>query len=114
MVEAMPVHTTNRMLVIIHKIDKTIIGVYYQEKCILKATIPCGKGQQHAESEAAIRQQQVLKKLNETGINLSRLNAVASIGDLLRPVEGCTYKVNIDMLHDLINHYNGKHTSYLG
>lgn len=114
MVEAMPVHTTHRMLVIIPKIDKTIIGVYYQEKCILKATIPFEKGQQHAVSEAAIRQQQVLKKLNETGINLSRLNAVTSIGGLLRPVEGGTYKVNKEMLQDLINHYNGRHASNLG
>src|SRR5699024_11783932 len=94
--------------------DKTIIGVYYQEKCILKATIPFEKGQQHAVSEAAIRQQQVLKKLNETGINLSRLNAVTSIGGLLRPVEGGTYKVNKEMLQDIINHYNDRNDSNLG
>src|SRR5699024_12287249 len=106
MVEAMPVHTTHRMLVIIPKIDKTILGGYYQEKCILEATIPLEKGQQHAVSEAAIRQQQVLKKLNETGINVSRLNAVTSIGGLLGPVEGGTYKANKEMLPDSSNNDN--------
>lgn len=110
----MPMQETHRMLVVIPKIDKTIIGVYFQEKCVFKSILPHEDDHHHAVDEAVNRQQSILKLLNEAGINLSKLDAITAIGGLLRPVEGGTYEVNEAMIRDLINSHNGKHASNLG
>lgn len=102
------------MLVIIPKTLKTIIGIFHNERCIFKDTLPHEGLVEPIQAELITRQQAVLEKLNEAGINLSKLDAVSSNGGLLRPVEGGTYQVNELMQVDLNNNYNGKHVSNLG
>jgi len=56
----------------------------------------------------------ILGFLKEKDFDLSRLDAVAARGGLLKPVEGGTYLVNEAMLADLGNAIRGEHASNLG
>ncbi len=103
-----------RVLVIIPKTSKTIIGIFHNDRCILKDTLWHESMTEPLHTELIMRQQAVLELLNEAGINLSKLDAVSANGGLLRAVEGGTYQVNDPMRNDLKNSYNGKHISNLG
>lgn len=65
-------------------------------------------------NEVTYRKKQILKLLSDSGINMSKLDAVSAIGGLLRSVKGGTYVVTKEILIDLKNSFNGKHASNLG
>ena len=52
--------------------------------------------------------------LNWANDRLSRCSAVVSLGGLLKPVAGGTYRVNEDMLTDAAKNIQGEHASNLG
>lgn len=104
-----------RVLTINPKSTTTIISVFHDEMCMYKLSI------QHDDvyrneiaTEVKNRKQKILSHLMDAGINISKLNAVAAVGGLLRPVKGGTYIVTDDVLSDLKIRYNGEHASNLG
>lgn len=107
-----------RTLIINPKSTSTIINIFHNEMCIFKQTIhheTTFKDKiSEIDEEVQIRKNEILSLLTDAGINISKLDAIAANGGLLRPVEGGTYKVTKDMLIDLKNNYNGKHASNLG
>lgn len=107
-----------RILVINPKTTKTIISVFHNEKCIYKQTINhhtvFKSDLTEIDNEVTVRKTQILRVLNEAGINMSKLDAVSANGGLLRAIEGGTYFVTNDVLKDLRSSYNGKHASNLG
>ncbi|QOR65406.1 butyrate kinase [Cytobacillus suaedae] len=107
-----------RILVINPGSTSTKIGVFDNERSVFEKTI-------RHESEVInsyaniidqyeFRKNTILEALDSEGINISKLNAVCGRGGLLRPIEGGTYKVNNEMLHDLKIGYSGQHASNLG
>src|SRR5690625_4410152 len=107
-----------RILVINPKTSTTIISVFHNEMCIFKDTLHhhsiFKSDLSKIDQEVAMRKTEILKILSNAGINMSKLDAVAANGGLLRPVEGGTYFVTKEILQDLKNSYNGKHASNLG
>lgn len=107
-----------RILVINPKTTKTIISVFHNEKCIYMQTINhhtvFKSDLTEIDNEVTVRKTQILRVLNEAGINMSKLDAVSANGGLLRAIEGGTYFVTNDVLKDLRSSYNGKHASNLG
>lgn len=108
----------HRILAINPGSTSTKIGVFENESELLEHTIRHDRTEledYHSIIEQyAYRKDMILKTLDEAGINLSRLSAVVGRGGLLRPIEGGTYEVNKDMLHDLKEGYAGQHASNLG
>lgn len=107
-----------RTLIINPKSTTTIISIFHNESCIFKQAI-----NHHAifkselaeiDNQVALRKNKILHFLSEAGINLSKIDAIAANGGLLRPTQGGTYKVTKDILIDLKNSYNGRHSSNLG
>ncbi len=111
-------HRQYRILVINPKSTTTIISVFHDEKCIFKHIVhhhSVFKSElDEIDNEVTVRKTQILRTLNEAGINMSKLDAVSANGGLLRPVEGGTYIVTNDVLVDLKSSYSGKHASNLG
>jgi butyrate kinase len=56
----------------------------------------------------------VLALLDAHGLNLARLDAVVGRGGLLRPVPAGTYRVNEQMLYDVLHPVGREHASNLG
>lgn len=107
-----------RTLVIIPKLNETIIAVFHNKKCIYKHTLHHIRSfladESFLEEDITFRQREIIQQLHEAGINMSKLNAVSAIGGMLKPVEGGTYIVTEKMLKDLKRNYSGKHISNLG
>lgn len=114
------VHVSKRFrtLIIKPKTKSTIIALFQNDVCVFKETLTHHQSSErqllHILDEAAERTLIILQALNESGINISYIDAVCADGGLLRPIEGGTYKVNDYMLDDLIEQYNGIHASNLG
>lgn len=106
------------MLVIYPKTTATIIGIFLDETCMYKQIIThqnsFNSTTKKIGHEIAMRKSEILRFLLDAGINLSKLDAVAASGGLLKPVEGGTYFVTQEMIADLRINYNGKHASNLG
>src|SRR5690625_3805673 len=66
------------------------------------------------EATITIRTKDIMDQLFSSGINVSKIDAVTSLGGMLKPVEGGTYFVTDAMIHDLKQNYSGKHISNLG
>ena len=107
-----------RVLVLNPKTTKTIVSVFHNDLCIFKETLHHNtkfKNDMTAlNNEVTYRKKQILKLLSDSGINMSKLDAVSAIGGLLRSVKGGTYVVTKEILIDLKNSFNGKHASNLG
>jgi butyrate kinase len=110
--------TKHRILVINPGSTSTKIGVFDNEMSVMEKTL-----RHDAETigsfeniidQYEFRKNTILEALHEEGINISKLSAVCGRGGLLRPIEGGTYSVNDQMLHDLRIGYNGQHASNLG
>ncbi|MFC0522681.1 butyrate kinase [Pontibacillus salicampi] len=112
-------HTQSfRTLVINPGSTSTKIGVFADEQCIFEETIR-HKTEETSQYNRIIdqfefRKRTIVDALDHEGINISKLDSVCARGGLLRPIEGGTYLVNEDMLHDLKIGYNGEHASNLG
>lgn len=108
----------HRVLTIFPKTSSTVIGVFLDETCIYKETIehmrPYITNEHQIEREINVRKADILQKISEAGINISKLDAICASGGLLKPVEGGTYIVSKEMINDLISSYSGKHASNLG
>ncbi|WP_163102653.1 butyrate kinase [Peribacillus alkalitolerans] len=110
--------TKHRILVINPGSTSTKIGVFDNEMSVMEKTL-----RHDAETigtfeniidQYEFRKNTILEALHEEGINISKLSAVCGRGGLLRPIEGGTYSVNDQMLHDLRIGFNGQHASNLG
>jgi len=107
-----------RILVINPGGTSTKIAVFDNQQPILRKTID------HPDSEVIAfnkvfdefpyRKDTILSTLNEAGISVDSLNAVAGRGGLLKPIEGGTYAVNESMIKDVKQAINGEHASNLG
>ena len=107
-----------RILVINPGSTSTKVSVYENEEELVSATI------RHQRSELdkaggviaqkGMRTACVMDFLNENGIALDSLDAVAGRGGLLEPIESGTYIVNDRMLGDLIGASAEVHASALG
>lgn len=107
-----------RILTINPGSTSTKIGVFDNEQEVLVKTIRHDRSALSSFSniidQYQFRKEMILETLDQAGINLSKLSAVAGRGGLLRPIEGGTYTVNAQMLEDLKNGYAGQHASNLG
>lgn len=106
-----------RILIIIPKINKTEIAVFLHKTCIYKHSLihkHITTDEIELDATIAIRANEIMDQLFNSGINVSKINAVSSIGGMLKPIEGGTYFVNEAMLTDLKQNYSGKHISNLG
>jgi butyrate kinase len=107
-----------RVLVINPGSTSTKIGVFENENSIFEKTIRHKsedlKKYMYIIDQYEYRKKVILEQLDYEGINISKLHAVCGRGGLLKPIEGGTYAVNEDMLHDLRIGYNGEHASNLG
>ncbi|WP_374720948.1 butyrate kinase [Peribacillus tepidiphilus] len=110
--------TKHRILVINPGSTSTKIGVFDNEISVLEKTIRHDaetiNSFENIIDQYDFRKNTILEALHEEGINVSKLSAVCGRGGLLRPIEGGTYLVNEEMLHDLRIGYNGQHASNLG
>jgi butyrate kinase len=110
--------TKHRILVINPGSTSTKIGVFDNEISVLEKTIRHDaetiNSFENIIDQYDFRKNTILETLHEEGINVSKLSAVCGRGGLLRPIEGGTYIVNEEMLHDLRIGYNGQHASNLG
>ncbi|PYZ94370.1 butyrate kinase [Salipaludibacillus keqinensis] len=111
-------HQVFRILSINPGSTSTKIGVFDNEREVLEQTIRHDRETiskfDSIIDQYVFRKEMILKTLDESGINLSKLSAVVGRGGLLRPIEGGTYKVNDQMLEDLRTGYSGQHASNLG
>lgn len=107
-----------KILVINPGSTSTKIAVFQDERQIFKLGID------HTREELApyarmtdqlpMRKQVIIKALEDNGIQISGLDAVAGRGGLLWPIPGGTYAVNDQMLEDLKVGVQGQHASNLG
>lgn len=107
-----------RILAINPGSTSTKIGVFEDDLNIMEKTIR-HEAEELAEFDSIIdqypfRKQAILETLDQEGINISKLDAVAGRGGLLRAIVGGTYTVNEAMLTDLHKGFNGQHASNLG
>ncbi|MEH7236999.1 butyrate kinase [Bacillus sp. JJ1562] len=107
-----------RILVINPGSTSTKIGVYDNERSVFEKTIRHDRSELNAYDniidQYEFRKTMILETLDNEGINISKLSAVCGRGGLLKPIQGGTYKVNDEMLHDLRIGYAGQHASNLG
>lgn len=107
----------HKILVINTGNTSTKVGLFDSNEPVFVESI------RHSEEEIAqfggineqekFREEHVLTFLEEKGVDLSSLAAVAARGGLLRPLESGTYLVNDKMIDDLIEGKRGLHASHL-
>jgi len=111
-------HQKFRILSINPGSTSTKIGIFDNEREVLEETIRHDRKTigsfDSINDQYKFRKEMILKTLDQSGINLSKLSAVVGRGGLLRPIKGGTYKVNEQMLEDLRQGYSGQHASNLG
>jgi butyrate kinase len=96
----------------------TKFSIYDNEKCIRSMTIHhdqtqlvrCGTVLEQRD----LRRDCIMKSLEEAGIAVSSLDAIAGRGGLLKPIESGTYIINREMLEDLHSATAAIHASALG
>src|SRR5574344_1357546 len=96
----------------------TKIAVFENEKQIFLQNI------KHSAEELApfstiveqyqFRKDNIIKVLNENGIELKTINIIVGRGGLVKNIPSGIYEVNETMLHDLQIGVNGQHASNLG
>lgn len=111
-------HQEFRILSINPGSTSTKIGIFDNEQEILEETIRHDRETigsfDTIIDQYMFRKEMIIRTLDHSGINLSKLSAVVGRGGLLRPIKGGTYKVNEQMLADLRQGYSGQHASNLG
>lgn len=107
-----------RILVIIPKINTTKIAVFLHKTCIYKQIITheqtFSNDKLSLDETVSFRTKKIMDELFNSGINVSKVDAVSTIGGMLKPIEGGTYYVTDAMIADLKQNYSGKHISNLG
>lgn len=106
-----------RILIVIPKVNQTDLAVFLDDMCMYQHTLTHTRTftkESDTKEEVFARGQEVMTHLLGVGINMSKFDAVTSIGGLLKPVEGGIYYVNEQMITHLHHHYNGRHISNLG
>lgn len=115
MLEELTLQKRHRVLTINPKATSTLLSIFQNEMCIYKVTIQHeGFYENHLATEVTERKEEILRCLTDAGMNVSKLDAVAAVGGLLRAIEGGTYIVTEEMLADLKISFNGEHASNLG
>lgn len=107
-----------RILVLNPKSTSTDFAIYENEVPIFEYTVTHDKEILRSfstiTSQYIYRTEMLMECLIEQGINPSKMNAVCGRGGLLSPIEGGTYKVNKEMLEELMTGVGGEHPSNLG
>ena len=107
----------HRVLAINPGSTSTKVAVYEENNCIFSTSL--SHTAEELEKFPSVldqfewRKGMVLKALEEGGIELGSLSAVIGRGGIIDPVESGVYKVNADLIHDLI-HAKMQHASNLG
>ncbi len=106
----------HRILVINPKSDSTVIALYENEVPIFERVVMQEDAADYhsISAQAPARTKKILDFLLSEGFNLSRLDAIAGRGGLLKPIEGGTYIVDKEMIADLKAGERGEHPSNLG
>ncbi len=105
-----------RILTINPGSTSTKFGLYDDETAVLVHTFRHTKEQLDDEilKQKEYRKQCIIQFLQEAGVHMDTLDAVAGRGGLLRPIESGTYIVNDRMLADLHSAAASVHASALG
>lgn len=106
-----------RMLAINPGSTSTKIAVYDNEEPVFTETIRHSSEEmgQFATiySQYDFRKEAILKALQDKGVEISSLNAIVGRGGNMKPVAGGTYRINEQMVQDLIVGVSGQHASNL-
>lgn len=107
-----------KILVINPGSTSTKIALYDSENSIFETTI------RHSSEELRdfsnimeqynFRKELIIKELEAKGYSMKDISAIAARGGLLHPIESGTYRVNEDMVLDLMDARYGEHASNLG
>jgi len=96
----------------------TKIAVYENEKLIFKETISHSNSDlekfDKITDQFKYRKDIILDTIKKHNFDLNELDAIVGRGGNFKPVEGGTYKVNKEMINDLIIGVMGHHASNLG
>jgi butyrate kinase len=96
----------------------TKFSVYDDEKPVITKTIHHDEGLlsgfDSILEQKDMRRDCIMKSLDEWGIELSSIDAIAGRGGLLKPIESGTYLINSRMLEDLHSSTASIHASSLG
>lgn len=107
-----------RILTINPGSTSTKIAVFDDEKSVIEINLSHSAEEINKYKEIydqfEFRKQVILDKLNENGINITKIDAIVGRGGLLKPIEGGTYQVGEAMLEDLKVGVLGEHASNLG
>lgn len=107
-----------KILVINPGSTSTKIAIYDGENPVFETTIRHTteelKGFSNIVEQFEFRKGVILKEISEKGFSINEINAIAARGGLLHPIESGTYRVNDDMVHDLMEARYGEHASNLG
>ena len=111
-------HGKERVLVINPGSTSTKIAVFEGEEEIFSETLRHSAEELAAYEDLAeqrgFRRQLVMEALEEHGLRLDNMTAIACRGGLLRPIPSGTYRINKVMLRECIEGRQGVHASNLG
>src|SRR5690625_3377068 len=80
-----------RILIMIPKSKKNIMVIYHNDVCILKEKLThltSDLKKMTTTEQVQYRKNRIIQTLLELGINISKLDAIAASGGLIRPLEG--------------------------
>ena len=108
--------TDHEILVVNPGSTSTKVALFSGEACPASKSISCPPPSPGADpwAEFPARLRGIRSWVEEEGIQLGRVSAVVGRGGLLRPVEGGTYRVTVEMLADARSNRQGTHVSNLG
>ena len=96
----------------------TKVAIYENENLIFKETISHSNADlekfDKISDQFEFRKEIVLDTIKKQNFNLRELDAVVGRGGNMKPIEGGTYKINEEMVRDLIIGVMGQHASNLG
>lgn len=100
-----------RVFIIIPKVNMTEIAVFLHKTCLYKQVIshdqPFSHNKYTLDDIVHFRSAEIMDQLFNSGINVSKIDAISSIGGMLKPMEGGTYIVTDTMIADLKRNYSG-------
>jgi len=107
-----------RILTINPGSTSTKFGIYDEENCVLTETIrhdaaalsECGS----IPDQKKYRRDCILKNLEEAGVDLKSLDAIAGRGGIIKPIPSGVYTINEKMIEDLHSSTAAMHASALG
>lgn len=107
-----------KLLIINPGSTSTKIAVYEDENCLFVESLEHDsetiKKYENIISQFEFRKDLIVETVEKNGVQLKDITAIVARGGLLPPVEAGAYKVNEDMVWQLINAPQNEHASNLG